>query len=1112
MFATKNSKVKPQRSLLSILTLSFLILSLTALIISGSIQLFFNIRTQQLAIEKNQQLIAQEAAKTVSNFITEKISVLKATIWLTTPYSYDKIKQKSFLQSLLGLYPSFLQALLFDDHNEIAMRVSRRSFIASVRAGVMYKDEALRVIRHKDYYISPVYIDEITNEPLILLAVPIVDLSGVYQGTLMAEMNLKFMWDLLTRIQHGAAGYAYVVDRVGNLISCNDESRVLRNENVRHITPVNDFIKNSNPMHSINVYIFKGLNQSFVVGSYVPLGTPEWAVIIELPWVEAYQDIIREIIIGIGIIILMVFLVGKLSVRLAKQISIPIVGLMKTAVQIAQGERDLRADVRGPQEVQSLAEAFNSMTAQLIKSYQQLEQKTVELDLYFNRSLDLLCIADMDGKFLRLNKEWESTLGYDIDELLNHNLIYYVHPEDIPETQAKLSQLGKQQEVLNFVNRYRCKDGSYRWIEWRSSPVGDRIYSAARDITDRKLAEAAQKKSEEQYKTLFEQANDAIIIMTQDEEIILKANIRALEMYGFTREEFIGMSMKKISHDFESCEAQIARTLEQGFIRNIECIHYRKDGTQLNVLVNASVIEFNDKQVILSINRDITERKKVEETMQLLAHTMESISEIANITDLNDRITFVNEAFLHIYGYQRSEIIGQHISKVWSPNNKDGLIEEVIRQSRIGSWKGEILNMTKDGREFPLSLHTSQVRDEQGNIIGLVGISEDISTLKNLEAQLLQSQKMEAIGRLAGGVAHDFNNMIAIILGYASLIEEELIDSDPLKQHVTAIISAAERSANLTKQLLAFARKQVIAPVVLNLNDSLSTLSHMLTRLIGEDISLTLKLAEYLWNVKIDPIQVDQILTNLSTNARDAIENVGTIIIETSNTIIEKEYAQDHVDVIPGEYVQLSFSDDGKGMDKATLNRVFEPFFTTKLKGSGTGLGLATIFGIVKQNNGFISVYSELHHGTLFKIFLPRFYGQAEKKVKQTASKLHRGTETVLVVEDEEGLLNLAKMTLEMYGYKVITAESPGDAILTYEQYHQQIHLLITDVVMPGMNGKELYDRLSLIQPGLRVIYMSGYTADIVTERGILEEGMQFIQKPFKPMDLVAKVQQVLKK
>jgi two-component system cell cycle sensor histidine kinase/response regulator CckA len=1110
--ATTTGTIQPQRSLRSLLTLTLSILSLSVLIVSGGIEIFFNVRTQQVAIEKNQQLTAQDAAKTVSNFITEKISVLRASIWLTTPNSSDKTKQKEILQSLLGLYPSFLQVLLFDSRNEISMRISRRSFIASGQAGVKFKDDALRAVRHQEFFISPVYIDEVTNEPLIVLAVPIADLSGVFQGTLITEINLKFMWDMLTRIQHGNAGYAYVVDRAGNLISCNDESRVLRHENVQQIAPVADFILNASSVRSAIVHFYRGLNQSYVVGSYVPLGVPEWAVVIELPWAEAYQDIIREILLGIGILIVIAVLIGHFSVRLARQISIPIIGLMETATKIAQGEHELRADVQGPQEVRALADAFNSMTAQLNKSYLQLEQKTEELNLYFTRSLDLLCIADMGGKFRRLNNEWETTLGYSINELLNKDFMSFVHPEDVPATQEKLQLLGKQEEVLNFVNRYRCKDGSYRWIEWRSTPAGDRIYAVARDITARMLAEAAQKKSEEHYRTLFEQANDAIFIMTPEEEIILEANLRALEMYGFTRDEFIGMSVKNISHDVRSSTELVAQTLTQGFLHNVERVQYRKDGTQIDVLINASVIDFGGRPAIMSINRDITDRKKADESIQLLAHTMESISEIATITDLNDRITFVNEAFLRSYGYRRSEIIGQHISIVWSPNNTPGLQEEIIQQSRTGSWNGDILNVTKDGREFPLSLHTSQVRDDRGNIIGLVGISEDVSTIKNLEAQLLQSQKMEAIGRLAGGIAHDFNNMIGVILGYSSLMEKELKDADPLKQHVIAIDAAAKRSANLIEQLLAFARKQVIAPMVLNLNDSLSIVSPMLVRLIGEDIALSLKPAADLWNVKIDPTQIDQILTNLATNARDAIENVGRIIIETANAVIGNEYAQKHVDVTPGEYVQLSFSDTGAGMDTTTKSRIFEPFFTTKQKERGTGLGLATVFGIVKQNNGFISVYSELRHGTTFKIFLPRFYGKAEKITEQPAAELHNGSGTILIVEDEVELLALARTTLKMYGYTVLAAKSPGDALLMFEKYHHQIHLLITDVVMPGMNGKELHDRLAKVRPQLPVIFMSGYSADVVTERGILEEGMQFMQKPFKPKDLVAKVQQLLKK
>ena len=369
---------------------------------------------------------------------------------------------------------------------------------------------------------------------------------------------------------------------------------------------------------------------------------------------------------------------------------------------------------------------------------------------------------------------------------------------------------------------------------------------------------------------------------------------------------------------------------------------------------------------------------------------------------------------------------------------------------------------------------------------------------------------MDAVGRLAGGIAHDFNNVIAIILGYAKLMEHDLSPSDPIVKKVQGIITAAERSAELTNQLLAFARKQVVKPVAVNLNDELSNLQNMLARLIGEDVVLSIKPANDLWNIKIDPSQIDQILANLSTNARDAISDVGTIAIETSNIVVDEAYCKEHLDFHPGEYVMLAFSDTGSGMDKATAARVFEPFFTTKPEGEGCGLGLATVFGIVKQNNGFINVYSEVGKGTTFKIYLPRFHGELEAPEEKEKEIPLNGTETILVVEDEEQLLDLSKSSLELYDYTVLTAKSPGDAIVLCERTSGKIDLLITDVVMPGMNGKELKDRLEALRPGMKVIFMSGYTADVVAHRGILDASVNFLQKPFTPLALARKVREVL--
>jgi two-component system, cell cycle sensor histidine kinase and response regulator CckA len=369
---------------------------------------------------------------------------------------------------------------------------------------------------------------------------------------------------------------------------------------------------------------------------------------------------------------------------------------------------------------------------------------------------------------------------------------------------------------------------------------------------------------------------------------------------------------------------------------------------------------------------------------------------------------------------------------------------------------------------------------------------------------------MEAVGQLAGGIAHDFNNMIGVILGFASLIEEKIGPDSPLIGDVRQILSAAQRSANLTRQLLAFARRQVASPIPLDLNQALQSMQKVLMRLIGEDITLRLHTQERLWAVKMDPSQLDQILANLTTNARDAIENVGTIVIGTENIVVDQAYAGAHAEAAPGEYVAISFSDTGKGMDEATKARLFEPFFTTKPKDRGTGLGLATIFGIVRQNNGFITVSSVVGQGTTFKLFLPRFHGEAEQSEERPAESLRRGKETIIVVEDEEQLLSLSKSTLEKNGYTVVAFTAPQRAVSFCQTSSQPLDLLLSDMVMPQMNGKELYERLHSLRPDMKTLYMSGYPADVIAERGILEKGTHLIQKPCTPAELLAMVRRVL--
>jgi len=370
---------------------------------------------------------------------------------------------------------------------------------------------------------------------------------------------------------------------------------------------------------------------------------------------------------------------------------------------------------------------------------------------------------------------------------------------------------------------------------------------------------------------------------------------------------------------------------------------------------------------------------------------------------------------------------------------------------------------------------------------------------------------MESVGRLAGGVAHDFNNKLSIIIGFTDLVLEEANPDEPFYAYLMEIRNAAERSADLTRQLLAFARKQTVSPKVLDLNGIVEGLLKMLRRLIGEDIHLIWLPGRNLQSVRIDPSQVDQILANLCVNARDAITGVGKITIETGNVHFDEVYCTDHAGFLPGDYVLLAVSDDGSGMDKETMGKLFEPFFTTKETGKGTGLGLATVYGIVGQNKGFINVYSEPGQGTTFRIYLPQYGAEAEPlRIPELKENILSGDETILVVEDAQEILNMVKIMLEGQGYRVLAANSPEEAIQMTSAFDSTINLLITDVVMPVMNGKDLAQKLLAFQPGLKHLFISGYTANVIAHHGILDEGVHFLQKPFSRKELALKVREIL--
>lgn len=478
----------------------------------------------------------------------------------------------------------------------------------------------------------------------------------------------------------------------------------------------------------------------------------------------------------------------------------------------------------------------------------------------------------------------------------------------------------------------------------------------------------------------------------------------------------------------------------------------------------------------------------------------------------DEGIKFPNPKALDMTGYSIEELEKISFSKLIHPGDRDWVIdghlnpEKSEKPAQISPFRIK----DKTGKDIWVILTTASIIWEKKP--GILCFFRDVTEEKKLEAQFMQAQKMEAVGRLAGGVAHDFNNMLGVIIGHTELALMKLAPSDPFYNQLQKIERAARRSVELTRQLLAFARKQTIEPRVLNLNDTISGMLNMLQRLIGEDIDLSWKPGEDLWKVKMDPSQIDRVLANLCVNARDAIDGVGRVTIETSNISFDKKYCSTHPGYLPGDFILFAVSDDGNGMDKETLTHLFEPFFTTKSMGKGTGLGLATVYGIINQNQGFINVYSETGKGTSFKIYLPRYIENESKslEIEMQEEPISLGQETLLLVEDEPGILDLSKNMLKELGYFVMSADAPSEAIRIAQAYTGVIDLLITDVVMPEMNGPDMLKKIHEFHPDLKCLFMSGYTANVITHRGVLDEGLQFLQKPFSIKELGSKVRQVL--
>jgi PAS domain S-box-containing protein len=643
-----------------------------------------------------------------------------------------------------------------------------------------------------------------------------------------------------------------------------------------------------------------------------------------------------------------------------------------------------------------LARLGQAVTRALEKRRLAEEKQRVEEERnqFFALSVDMLCIAGHDGYFKFANPAWEATLGWSVGELLARPYIEFVHPDDRPRTLAEAAGLGRGGRTLSFENRYRCRDGTYKWVSWQAAPDPARplIYATARDTTQQRQAEAELRASNQTLQSLI-QAAPLAITMTDPGGHVRMWNRAAERLFGWAAEEVLGGPPPTDPAGDRPAADVIGRLVQSG----------------------------------------------------------ESIAGLE--TQLRAR---------------------------------DGSARDVV-------------------------LSVAPVYQGDGAHCGMLEILSDVTERRVLEEQLRQAQKMEAVGRLAGGVAHDFNNLLTVINGYGDLVLAGLPAEDPNRELVREVVAAGQRAAGLTRQLLAFSRKAIVEPRPLNLAAVVADVDRMLRRVIGEDIQLVVAADPAVGTVRADPGQVEQVILNLVVNARDAMPTGGRLTIETRNVSLDESYAAAHPpEVRPGEYVMLAVSDTGCGMDAATAARAFEPFFSTKGE-RGTGLGLATVHGIVRQSGGHVAVYSEVGVGTAFKVYFPRAEAvPPDAKTRAGLAAVPRGTETVLLVEDENAVRELARRVLRDFGYAVLEARDGAEAVRAATEHPGPIDLVATDVVLPRGSGREVAERVAAVRPGARVLFLSGYTDDAVVRHGILQGEVNFLQKPFTPAALALKVREVL--
>lgn len=745
--------------------------------------------------------------------------------------------------------------------------------------------------------------------------------------------------------------------------------------------------------------------------------------------------------------------------------------------------------------------------------------------------------VDREGTILQVNRRILEILGSPSEEATRAINVLTFPPlveAGISDTFRHCMDSGR---VVSTEVHYTSKWGKDAYLgifvlpRWDSEGNVCGCQALVEDISEHKRAEEALRESEERYRLLTQNSLTGIYI--RQDGLLAFVNDQLAHLLGYSPQEMIGVEFWSFIHPDDSekvKEWDLARSSGREVSPEYECRVVCKDHSTKWVHLLATSTSYRGRLANMGNVADITARKSTEEALresqekyrdlyeeskrseELYRSLLDSSPGAVVVYDQEGRTQYLNDSFTRIFGWRLEEVQGRRLPFVPDSQREVtmAMVESVIHDG-LPCYGFETKRYTKEGDVVDVIVSASRYHDHLGNPLGMLVVLTDVTERKRLEEQLRQAAKMEAIGRLAGGVAHDFNNLLTAIIGYANILLQTMDESDPKREKVQQIDRAAEHAANLTKQLLAYSRKQVLDVKVLDLNLLVTNFETMLRRLVGEQLEFITDLDPSLGMVSADATQIEQILMNLAVNARDAMPKGGKLTIRTRNVVLEEPYTWSQEDIEPGPYIMFSVSDTGKGMDAATRSRIFDPFFTTKEKSPSTGLGLSTVYGVAKQHGGHVTVTSEPGRGATFEVYLPRVDNvSVDVEKSPPPASQPRGKETILVVEDEDLVRSLAREALEMLGYTTLTAADPAEALTICDQHQGNIDVLLTDVILPGMDGKRLFEEVSTKKPRTKVLYMSGYTEDAIVHHGVLAPHVCFLRKPFSLEDMATKLREVL--